>query len=172
MKKSAELVKAIILLPGSMLILIPSLILYSTRSFHFLCGVEFPQAWIIFGAAFFFSFVGISLAIKTVSLFATVGDGTPAPWAPPKHFVVRGPYCYVRNPMLFSAILILLGEAIFFGSLPVLFWCVIFWGMSTIYFILFEEHGLAKRFGNDYLEYKKNVRRWIPRLSPWKQNKN
>ena len=49
MKKSAELVKAIILLPGSVLILIPGLILYSTRSFHFLCGVEFPQAWIIFG---------------------------------------------------------------------------------------------------------------------------
>ncbi len=171
MKKNAELIKAIILIPCPALILIPGLILYFTRSFHFLCGFEFPQAWIIFGAAFFFTLIGIFFAIKTVSLFVTVGDGTPAPWAPPKNFVVRGPYCYVRNPMLLSVISILLGEAIFFGSLPVLFWCVTLWVMVTIYIILLEEPGLRKRFGNDYLEYEKNVRRWIPRLAPWKQRK-
>ena len=41
-------------------------------------------------------------------------------------------------------------------------------GLSEIYFPMFEEKGLEKRFGLDYLEYKRNVPRWIPRLKPWK----
>jgi hypothetical protein len=27
---------------------------------------------------------------------------------------------------------------------------------------------LERRFGDDYILYKKNVPRWIPRLNPWK----
>jgi protein-S-isoprenylcysteine O-methyltransferase Ste14 len=32
---------------------------------------------------------------------------------------------------------------------------------------LLEEPGLVKRFGEDYLSYKRNVPRWIPRWTPW-----
>jgi hypothetical protein len=32
-----------------------------------------------------------------------------------------------------------------------------------------DEKDLEKRFGDDYLQYKRNVPRWIPRLSAWKQ---
>ena len=31
-----------------------------------------------------------------------------------------------------------------------------------------EEPGLEKRFGAEYVEYKRNVPRWIPRLKPWR----
>ncbi len=167
MYKNNELIKAIILLPGSALLLIPGLILYFTRPVYFLFGNEFPKAFIFAGIALVVTLVGLFFAIKTVALFVTIGDGTPGPWAPPKHFVVRGPYCYVRNPMLLSVLSILLGEGIFFGSFPILIWCGSFWFINTIYFIWFEEPGLEKRFGGSYLEYKKNVRRWIPRFSPW-----
>ena len=44
--------------------------------------------------------LGVLLVYKTISLFVTVGDGTLAPWNPPRRLVVRGPYCYVRNPMM------------------------------------------------------------------------
>jgi len=30
-----------------------------------------------------------------------------------------------------------------------------------------EEAGLATRFGDDYLRYRENVPRWIPRWRPW-----
>jgi protein-S-isoprenylcysteine O-methyltransferase Ste14 len=162
-----ELLKAIVVLPGTVLILIPVIILYLTQPLNFLFGFEFPKAWAPFGMGMFFVFTGILLAWKTVSLFFTVGDGTPAPWAPPRHFVAKGPYRYVRNPMIISVLLMLLGETIFFGSFPILIWCIIFWIMNTIYFIWFEEPSLVLRFGNDYKQYKKKVRRWLPRLTPW-----
>jgi protein-S-isoprenylcysteine O-methyltransferase Ste14 len=57
------------------------------------------------------------------------------------------------------------------GSAPVLAWWALFWFINTFYFALFEEPALAKRFGQDYLEYKQHVRRWLPRLTPWKQEK-
>jgi protein-S-isoprenylcysteine O-methyltransferase Ste14 len=45
----------------------------------------------------------------------------------------------------------------------------LFFAINHVYFILSEEPGLEKRFGQEYLEYKKNVPRWIPRLKPWNQ---
>ena len=56
----------------------------------------------------------------TIGLFVTVEKGTPAPWNPPQKFVVRGVYRHVRNPMIVGGFCILLGEAIFFGSWPLL----------------------------------------------------
>src|SRR5437870_13674390 len=53
--------------------------------------------------------------------FFSEGQGTLAPVDPPKYLVVRGLYTYVRNPMYVSVVTILLGEAIFFMSRPVLF---------------------------------------------------
>jgi hypothetical protein len=38
---------------------------------------------------------------------------------------------------------------------------------NMIYIPLVEEPGLAKRFGEDYVQYKQNVPRWIPRLTAW-----
>jgi len=170
MKKKIELLKAIIVFPGTVLVLIPALILYFTKSFRFLFQLEFPAVLLPIGFGSLFSVGGFCFALKTVCLFMTVGDGTPAPWAPPKRFVVEGPYRYVRNPMILSVLSLLLAEACVFGSLPVLGWAILFWLINTVYFAWFEEPGLAKRFGQDYADYKKNVRRWIPRATPWKRN--
>jgi protein-S-isoprenylcysteine O-methyltransferase Ste14 len=104
---------------------------------------------------------------KTISLFATVGEGTLAPWDPTQKLVVRGIYRYVRNPMIIGVLSVLLGEAVFLGSLPVLVWFLIFFAVNATYIPLLEERGLAGRFGDDYLVYKRNVPRWIPRLTPW-----
>jgi protein-S-isoprenylcysteine O-methyltransferase Ste14 len=39
--------------------------------------------------------------------------------------------------------------------------------MNWVYFVLQEEPGLERRFGDDYRAYKRNVPRWIPRRTPW-----
>jgi protein-S-isoprenylcysteine O-methyltransferase Ste14 len=66
--------------------------------------------------------------------------------------------------MISGVMSILLGEAVLAASLPLFIWFVIFVIVNAIYIPLAEEPGLAKRFGDDYLDYKRNVPRWIPRM--------
>lgn len=110
---------------------------------------------------------GLTFMIKTNLLFASIGKGTLAPWHPPQKLVVRGIYRHVRNPMITGLLLILLGEAVFGDSLPLLFWFLIFAIANLVYLPAFEEPRLEQRFGQDYARYKQNVPRWIPRLTPW-----
>jgi protein-S-isoprenylcysteine O-methyltransferase Ste14 len=110
---------------------------------------------------------GLVLMIATIRLFVTVGKGTLAPWEPPQKLVVRGVYRYVRNPMISGVGLVLLGESVLTASLPLCGWFLVFLAVNSVYIPLSEEPGLVKRFGEEYLNYKQNVPRWIPRLTPW-----
>jgi protein-S-isoprenylcysteine O-methyltransferase Ste14 len=81
--------------------------------------------------------------------------------------VIQGVYRHVRNPMISGVFFVILGEAILTVSLPLFGWFLIFVAVNAVYIPLVEEPGLVKRFGDDYLTYKKNVPRWIPRLRAW-----
>jgi protein-S-isoprenylcysteine O-methyltransferase Ste14 len=61
--------------------------------------------------------------------------------------------------MISGVLFILLGEAALLGSLPLLAWFLIFFAANAIYFPLSEEKGLERRFGDEYLTYKRNVPR-------------
>lgn len=111
--------------------------------------------------------LGLRLMYKTVKMFATIGQGTLAPWDAPRKFVVQGAYRYVRNPMISGVVSIVLGESIFFGSIALLVWGVFVFLVNVVYIPLSEEPGLERRFGEAYRVYKANVPRWIPRLKPW-----
>jgi protein-S-isoprenylcysteine O-methyltransferase Ste14 len=155
--------RAILLLPGTVTVVIPATILQ-------FAGIDWPSfpwniALPIIGSVFIF--LGLTLMIWTNRLFTRVGHGTLAPWNPPQKLVVRRIYRHVRNPMITGVFCILLGESVFFGSLPLLGWFGFAVAVNMIYIPLVEESGLAKRFGDDYLLYTKNVPRWIPRLKPW-----
>ena len=160
------LLKTIIVLPGTALVFIPALILLLTRNSIFAPRlISFTQdlSWL----ALLIASIGLTLTALTGSLFIKFGRGTPAPWDPPKKLVILGPYRYVRNPMITGALLILLSEAIFFQSWPIAVWMMLFFTANGFYFHLVEEKGLEKRFGNEYLNYKAHVPRWIPRFKPW-----
>ena len=111
--------------------------------------------------------LGIILFTKTVFLFFKFGNGTIAPWDPPKKFIIRGPYRYVRNPMLIGVNLILISEYLILNSLIIFIWSSIFIVINLIYHKFNEEKKLELRFGNSYTEYKKNVSAWIPRIKPY-----
>ncbi len=111
---------------------------------------------------------GAILLIGTVSMFIRIGKGTLAPWSPTSKLVLSGVYGYTRNPMISGVFSALLGESIIFQSRAIFVWTVSFFIINSIYFILSEEPGLAERFGQEYIKYKRNVPRWIPRFTPWK----
>jgi protein-S-isoprenylcysteine O-methyltransferase Ste14 len=111
--------------------------------------------------------LGLLLMVATIRLFVTIGKGTLAPWEPPQKLVVRGVYRYVRNPMISGVLLVLLGESLLTASLPLFSLFIVFLVVNSVYIPLSEEPGLVKRFGEEYLTYKRNVPRWIPRLTPW-----
>ncbi len=161
-----RLVKAIILLPGTALVFIPAAILWVFADTTFAVQVVDPGQ-ILFWFALVIACCGLALSIWTATLFTKFGDGTPAPWDPPKKMVVRGPYRHVRNPMITSVLIILLAESILFQSLAIAAWMVVFFIGNAIYFPLVEEKGLERRFGDEYRQYKTHVPRWIPRLRGW-----
>lgn len=86
---------------------------------------------------------------------------------PTQRLVVQGVYRHVRNPMISGVMAILLGEVVLAASLPLACWFLVFVAGNALYIPLAEEPGLAKRFGDDYEAYRRNVPRWIPRLKPW-----
>ena len=95
--------------------------------------------------------------------FFAAGRGTISPIDPPRHLVVRGLYRYVRNPMYVAVVTILIGEAIFFLSVPVLIEAGIFFILANLFVMGYEEPALRRKFGASYEEYLQTVGRWIPK---------
>ncbi|HZU47889.1 MAG TPA: isoprenylcysteine carboxylmethyltransferase family protein [Mycobacterium sp.] len=115
--------------------------------------------------------VGLGLLIWTVVLFDRFGEGTLGlgeVMGEPVHLVVRGPYRHVRNPMITGVLCILLGEAAIAASAWPLAWFATFLVFQATAIRFWEEPHLAERYGSEYLEYRRNVPRWIPRISAWK----
>jgi len=110
---------------------------------------------------------GLGFFLASLRRFAGEGEGTLAPWDPPRRLVVRGPYRYVRNPMISGVVLFLFGEAAVLLSLPHAAWAALFLVINGVYIPLVEEPQLRRRFGESYREYARHVPRVIPRLRPW-----
>jgi protein-S-isoprenylcysteine O-methyltransferase Ste14 len=134
-------------------------------------GIEAPdpgttRGWLLAIAGGLLIAAGLGILVWTVVLFDRVGEGTLAIGSPVK-LVVRGPYRHVRNPMMTGVFCIQLGTAIATAS-PWLFgWFAFFFTAVLIAVRGVEEPHLRKRFGSDYDDYRRNVPRWIPRLSAW-----
>jgi protein-S-isoprenylcysteine O-methyltransferase Ste14 len=111
--------------------------------------------------------IGVALFASSLRRFATEGDGTLAPWDPPRRLVVRGPYRHVRNPMISGVVFVLLGEAAVLRSEPHLVWALVFLTLNALFIPLFEEPQLRRRFGVESAEYCRHVPRLVPRLTPW-----
>jgi len=86
---------------------------------------------------------------------------TIKPFETPSYLVTEGLFRHSRNPMYLGMLWVLIGVFIFLGTLsPILAIPVFIW-LMTQKFILLEEKTLADTFGEDYLKYKHQVRRWL-----------
>jgi protein-S-isoprenylcysteine O-methyltransferase Ste14 len=144
-----------VLLPGTVAVVIPALIVS-------LGGANLEPVTALLGAVL--AVAGVALVVWTVTLFDRIGRGTLAPWDPTSRLVIRGPYRFVRNPMITGVAAILAGEALFFRSWGIAIELVAFLAVNAIYFPLVEEPSLRRRFGIEYDEYKARVPRWLPRV--------
>ena len=158
---------ALLVLPGVGTLVVPAVIVYMTESVDIGWGLPFPLSAlpVLTGCALIG--LGLTLMHRTISLFASAGGGTLAPWDPTRRLVVRGPYRHVRNPMISGVLAVLLGEAALFGSLALLAWFAVVLAVNAVYLPLVEEPGLRRRFGAGYDAYREHVPRWLPRLRPW-----
>ena len=109
---------------------------------------------------------GVSVLLDAFVRFARA-DGTPAPPAPTAHLVVVGPYRYVRNPMYLAVLAIILGQALLFGSIATLVYGAIVLVAFVSFVRFYEEPTLEERYGDQYREYRRNVRGWVPLARPW-----
>jgi protein-S-isoprenylcysteine O-methyltransferase Ste14 len=158
--------RAIALLPGTVSVLVPVVVLIGIGS-----NIGWGRGGVaaalpaLLGLALIAS--GFALWLWTVRLLARVGRGTLAPWDPTRRLVVEGPYRHARNPMITAVLAVLAGEAALFGSPPLLIWFAGFFAINYAFFWLYEEPDLERRFGEEYRAYKRNVPRWLPRRTPW-----
>lgn len=131
-------------------------------------GRPFPWApqgpW--WGIALLLMMPGLALSIWSIVHMKKVGEGNPmdayghevAPRT--KHLMTDGPYRFSRNPMLLG---------VYVYDLGVLLWLQSWWPLSIFAAEVFlltlqvrsEEKRLEKDFGEEYLTYKKQVRRYL-----------
>ena len=108
--------------------------------------------------------IGALIYLRCAWDFAYTGLGTPAPLDPPKRLVANGFHRIVRNPMYVGVLLVILGQGALFGSRKILIYGACFWLTAHLFVIFYEEPTLETKFGGSYVEYRRVVPRWIPRL--------
>jgi protein-S-isoprenylcysteine O-methyltransferase Ste14 len=124
-------------------------------------------AWAVVPIAWIAIAVGVAFLLHAFALFA-LHRGTPAPLAPTETLVVSGVYRFVRNPMYLAVLTIILGQALLFGS-----WWLVLYAVTALAAVVafvkgYEEPTLTDTYGEQYLEYRRNVPGWWPRLTPWR----
>ncbi|MEE9207502.1 MAG: isoprenylcysteine carboxylmethyltransferase family protein [Gemmatimonadota bacterium] len=140
------------------------LVALSLRDMDTQLGAQLPAGMRTMGASVMAA--GAVLALWCAFIFVARGEGTPAPFDPPRRFVVRGPYRWVRNPMVIGVLAVMLGFGLWNLSVSIVLFSAVVAVCIGLFVILVEEPGLSARFGSEYEDYRASVSRWIPRKPP------
>jgi len=131
-----------------------------------LLAEQFPAAKVAvpYGAYIAGIFIAVGLTIDLVSVLAfRKAKTTVTPLKPERasQLVISGFYRFSRNPMYLGMLLILIGAAIWFGSLANIAVLAGFVAYITAFQIKPEETRLEQLFGAEYRVYRQQVRRWL-----------
>jgi protein-S-isoprenylcysteine O-methyltransferase Ste14 len=103
---------------------------------------------------------GLALTVAADAQFKRVRTEIN-PFGKPSVLVSHGAFRFSRNPMYLGLLAALVGIALLLGSVAALVVPPLFAAVLTARFIRHEEQTMAERFGDEYGEYAKRVRRWI-----------
>ena len=104
--------------------------------------------------------LGITMAAVSAGMFKKAGTGIE-PFDEATVLVTEGFYRHTRNPMYMGMFLMLAGVAFLFGSIGAFLPVFLFVLIIRNNFVLGEERFLEASFGQQYLNYKSTVRRWL-----------
>lgn len=104
--------------------------------------------------------LGLVLVLQPAAVFEK-RDTTIKPFQESTALVTDGFYRYTRNPMYLGMALLLVGLAMFLGTVWPAFAPPVFAWVLTQRFIRAEEASLLRAFGTEYEEYRRRVRRWL-----------
>jgi protein-S-isoprenylcysteine O-methyltransferase Ste14 len=120
--------------------------------------VIFPKPWNLLGILFLV--LGLVLPVVAVTAFRRAGT-SPEPFREPAAMVTGGIYAVSRNPIYLGFLLFLLGIVVLLRTLTPLVVLIGYAALIERNVIRVEEGLLAKKFGAQWLEYKKRTRRWL-----------
>ena len=113
-----------------------------------------------------FNIIGILIAILGLILMGIARKlfkkhKTPLILDTSSYLIKEGVFSKSRNPMYLGMLLVLVGISIFSTNIFALVTPIVFFGLIKYIYIKKEEKMLTETFGEEYLAYKKIVRRWI-----------
>nr|WP_277986290.1 isoprenylcysteine carboxylmethyltransferase family protein [Vibrio vulnificus] len=105
--------------------------------------------------------IGLILSILGKQLFNKLGTNIQT-FDEPTVLVTSGIYKYTRNPMYLGLTIAMLGFSILMGgSLSSFLLAIAFFLITDRWYISYEEQMMYTKFGIEYEEYCRKVRRWI-----------
>ena len=145
-------------------ILVPGFVVVWAPLHWFERHAHLPEIWrwAQWTAVIVFS-IGAAAFLFSQGLFITRGQGTPAPFDPPRKFVRRGLYKWVRNPMYLAVLAMVGAEGLFLHSRDIAVYFVCLACIIQLFVVLYEENALRFKFGAVYEDYRRDVPRWLPR---------
>jgi protein-S-isoprenylcysteine O-methyltransferase Ste14 len=115
--------------------------------------------------------IGAGIYLICAMSFLLKGLGTPMIWfakplkfltgEEPKKLVASGIYKFSRNPMYIGVLATVAGQALFFQRMILVHYFIFLFILFHLVIIMIEEPHLKKKFGKEYEEYRKKVRRWF-----------
>ena len=114
----------------------------------------------IFGSFMIIS--GLIIILSAIILFKKYQTTiTPLNPSNATKLITDGIYKFSRNPMYLGLLLVLLGVSIILNPIGGLFLIPLFILYLNFFQIIPEENAMVDLFKDEFLDYKKNVRRWI-----------
>jgi protein-S-isoprenylcysteine O-methyltransferase Ste14 len=121
---------------------------------------SFAQGFIRWICGSLFCVFGFALTLAGFLTQRRAGTD-PIPFNPTTRIVPHGVYRFSRNPMYVGFALCTLGAAILSDSEWMLLAVPVGLALTDLLVVVREERYLERKFGDEYLAYKRQVRRWI-----------
>jgi len=148
-------------------ILLPAILIIGARYLddNFFTGMSLPDHYKVAGFMIFVP--GFFLMVWSVIQFRIYSREFPVSATPADVVIQKGLYSIWRHPIYLFSIITVAGLALILKSYGFVFIMLPVFIIEVVIYIWFEEKNLMKRFGPVYLQYRRKVGLFIPRLHHW-----